>query len=163
MKYGTSFVKPSIRSGMRGHAPAAPIARARRLVFTTKQDQLRLQIGLVQRLGDFDHLHRALAAEHHDAGGPAGVEAEAGQFARAIHGQRLVEARIEDHARDLENVGRRKPQRARLVHRAPRSADHVLFLPLDPEVRRVVGDVGQDGHQRRSRPRPSSACLNARL
>ncbi len=55
-------------------------------------------IGRIQRLGDLHHLHRSLAAEHDDAGGPGGIETEARQFARAIHRRWLMKARIEDHA-----------------------------------------------------------------
>jgi len=44
----------------------------------------------------------------------------------------------------------------RLFHRLSRAADEVLFLQparerLNPEVRRVIGDVGKHRHQRRPR------------
>ncbi len=45
------------------------------------------------------------------------------------------------------------PQLMGLLYGALRAADEVLRLALDPEVRRIIGDVGQDGDQRNLRNR----------
>ena len=44
---------------------------------------------------------------------------------------------------------RRMAQRARLLHRFLGAANQILLLSFDPEMRRIIGQIGQDGYERR--------------
>lgn len=117
------------------------------------QDELHLR----QAAGDAQHLHGALAAEHHQAGGSARLQAQclqrlgAGCRIQRGHG---VEGRAQDHARDAVHIARRHALGQGLLHRALGAADDPLVLPrLDPEMRRRVGQVGQHRGAGRARPR----------
>ena len=55
------------------------------------------------------------------------------------------------------HLGFRVAQGERLFHGLVRPADEMLILPLHPEVRRVIRDIGEDGHQRRTGQRALQA------
>ena len=55
------------------------------------------------------------------------------------------------------HLGFRVAQGERLFHGLVRPADEMLILPLHPEVRRVIRDIGEDGHQRRAGQRALQA------
>jgi len=117
-------------------------------IFATDADELRVQF-----LRDLEHGVRTLAAKHHQANRLPRVEAELAPLGVAIELERLVKARIQNHARGAKNVSIVVPQLMGLLYGALRAADEVLRLALDPEVRRIIGDVGQDGDQRNLRNR----------
>ena len=64
-----------------------------------------------------------------------------------------VEVRPEDHARDAMHPILAVAQGARLGGRLGRAADEMLRLPrLDPEVRRIIREIGEHGHVGDARP-----------
>ncbi len=64
---------------------------------------------------------------------------------------------MKNHPRRPEDALLRVAQRARLLDGAVRAADQVLLLALDPEVRRIVGDVRKYGYEWASRKRARKA------
>jgi len=51
-------------------------------------------------------------------------------------------------------------QRARLLHCPGRAAYEILVLLLHPEVRRIIGEIGQDGHIRHVWQRRAQAVVH---
>jgi hypothetical protein len=62
--------------------------------------------------------------------------------------RRLVEAGVQDHAGHGQHAVARKVQGPRLLPRPLGTANQILILVLDPEVRRVVRDVRHDRDER---------------
>ncbi len=80
------------------------------------------------------------------------MEAQTYPFDLAINLGRDIERGVEYHSRGLEDSLRRNPDGPRLVRRALRTANHVLAFALDPEVRRMIRDIGEDRYERNSGP-----------
>src|SRR5437764_102646 len=82
------------------------------------------------------------------------IEAEFDASSRALpsrRGKNFVEAGVQNHAGDAVDLVFGVAHRARLLDRFRRTADQVLHLLLDPEVRRIIRDVGQNGDERHAR------------
>ena len=77
-----------------------------------------------------------------------GPQAQANLLRGAIQIRRGMKPRVQNHPRGSQNPVARYPQHLRLSDGAVRSADQVLLLAFDPEMRRVIGDIGQNGHER---------------
>src|ERR1017187_8482338 len=59
---------------------------------------------------------------------------------------------MKNHSGGPQHVVRRNPEFPGLACSHLRPADQVLLLRFDPEVRRVIGDIGQHGDKWRVRP-----------
>src|SRR3984893_14586179 len=70
-------------------------------------------------------------------------EPQALAFGEAIFDGRLVKSWMQNHPGGAEDAVARLTERACLGHGPIRTADEELRLPLDPEVRRVIGNVGE--------------------
>ena len=92
------------------------------------------------------------------------VDPDAGSanpFGRAIAGDGLIEAGTKNHAGGTEDAILRVAQGARLFHRFRSSANEVLILPwFHPEMRRIIGEVGQDRDVRRAGARRAQALAH---
>ena len=78
--------------------------------------------------------------------GRSGSRVELAQLRAAIDLDLRVEIRADDHPGGQVHALRAVAERARLRGRLGRAADEVLSLPrLDPEVRRIVREIGEQG------------------
>src|SRR5579862_2141486 len=126
----------------------APVSRTQFVgelgVLAADQDQLKLQVGAVEAFGDFAYVVRAVAAEKDEPGRQVRAQAQPLAPRGAIFVLGLVEARMKDHSRGAEDATIRVAHRLSLGDRSVRTADEVLLLPrFDPEMRRIVSEVGQ--------------------
>ena len=121
-----------------------------RLISSTQQDQLHA--GVVQRAGDLHYVHRSLAPEQHQTGGQIGPQSEPDTLGTAVEIQGGVKPGVQNHTRNLQQAGLGETEGERLLGRPIRTANDVLVLSLDPEVWRVIGNIGEDRDQRRARP-----------
>jgi len=118
------------------------------------KDELDSARRLVEFFGDVDHHLRAVASEENDGGGAVGLEAEARSFGYAIDGSFsvgpvFVKPGLEDHSRGLEDVVVGDADGQCLLTGAIGSGDDVFGLALDPEVGRVIGEIGDEGDEGR--------------
>ena len=84
--------------------------------------------------------------------GKFGIEPKSGSLGRAIRRYGLDRSfgrRIIPEVAKIWSV--RMSQRPRLLHRFLRSANQILILPFDPEMRRIIGEIRENCHQRRRR------------
>src|ERR1700730_614102 len=72
------------------------------------------------------------------------MEAEFFPLGRPVDRAGLIEARVEDHPGSLKNCAIFMPERAGLLDGMVGSTDNVLRPALDPEMLRIVREVGQD-------------------
>ena len=118
------------------------------------------QLAIGQQPRDLPHYGRSLPAEQHQPHRLGRVEAQPCARRRPLFRRKrsdLVKSRIQNHARNAMHLVFGMPHCTRLLHRLRRTADEMLHLVLDPEVRRVIRNVGEDGDKRHSRQRPRQA------
>ena len=140
-------------------AAAAPAQGIRQLlVASTDEDELKM-VGAfgIQALGDFEHGVGTLPAKQHQPRGQVGIKPAQFPLFAPVARRRLIKARVQDHARSLKNPAVADAKGARLRDGTVRPADEKLLLRLNPEMRRVIGDVGQDGNEGRGGPRLAQA------
>ena len=101
---------------------------------------------------DTHHFGRSFAAEQHQAREKVRPKPQPHPFGGAIDLERLVEFRVKDHPRGLQNAIDGHPELARLTRCPLRATDHILILAFDPEMRRVIGNVGYQRDERSARP-----------
>jgi len=119
-----------------------------RRVVSADQYQLRVR----EPPGNAAHRARAVAAEHHDAGGAIRIEIEPQHFGAPIDMDLTVEIRPNDHAGCRVDVLLLAAHGARLRKRARSAADQVLRLfGFDPKMRRKIGEIGHHGQIRNAR------------
>ena len=126
MKNGTSRVrKPSTCIRIRALHPARSFL-ATALVLAVKGDELHPAVGAIQRSCNFQHLRRSLAAKQESilSGDDPGSRMNRSAQRRAIQIERLIEFRVQDHARRLKHVVRWNAKLAGLMGGALRSADY---------------------------------------
>jgi len=72
------------------------------------------------------------------------VEAQTLLFSLAIDGKGLVKAWVNDHSAGLVNPFRGNPQHPCLLRRSLGAAYEELLLRFDPEVGRIVREIGEN-------------------
>ena len=118
------------------------------IVFPADQDQLQRQVCFRQRAGDFDHPFRTFAAKQDETRGKLGVETQPAPFLFTVVIHELVEARPQNHAAGEEDAILGVPQRIGLPGSFGVPQMKVLWLRLDPKMRRKIRQVRQDRHHR---------------
>src|ERR1700728_294549 len=133
------------------------------VILAAYENELYIEVRAIQSLGDFEHHVRTVAAEKHEAGGEIGPQPEANAAGGAILDGRIVKPRMQNHSGCAQDAVFGIPDRARLFHGAIRTADQILLLILDPEVRRIVRDVGENRYKRPSRKRLAEALADGAI
>ena len=114
----------------------------RKLRITPAQkDQLHRRGRFRQALHDVQHYRRSIAAEENQAGRKSGIEPQFDSRSGAVLRHGSVETRMHGHSRNAPQPLARNADIQGLVHREIRPAHDVLVLPLQPEMRRVIGKV----------------------
>ena len=98
--------------------------------------------GFVEFPGDVDHHLGAVASEEDDAGRAIGFQAELLSFRDAIDRRLFVELWFQDHSRCLEDMVGGVADGQGLLPGAFRPGDDVFRLALNPEMRRVIRQIG---------------------
>src|SRR5436305_9114654 len=98
-----------------------------------------------------------MPSEEDQSSRPAWMQSQPPAFSSAIHSWGIAKARVQYHSRSEKQTIARKPQGNSLCNRALGSADHVLRLAFHPEVRRMVGKVGNQRDELRFRHRLPNA------
>ena len=88
-----------------------------------------------------------MAAEKDKTGRKIGPQSQPLARGDAIFDRRVVKSRMQNHPRRAKNPSSECPQRTRLRDRAIRSANEILLLALDPEMRRIIGDVRENRYK----------------
>src|SRR5205807_3338654 len=105
--------------------------------------------GFTQAPIDLQHLlARSLTPEKHQSRRARSFQTQLNPLRSTIDGATATEARIQDHSRSLKDALVCMAQFARLFDCTPRAADQKLLLPFDPEMRGVICEICQNGHQR---------------
>lgn len=118
------------------------------LIFSADENELEIEIRAVEAVDDLLDYLGALSAEHDQAGGKIGRKFQSAAFSDAVHGDGFIEARMKNHAGYAEDAIRRVTEIKNLLDGAIGAADEILRLLFEPETRRVVGEVGENGDVR---------------
>jgi hypothetical protein len=82
-----------------------------------------------------------VSAKEHQSGGFFGIKPHSDTLGGAVALEGFVEPRMKDHSGYAPYAISWRAERSSLLHGEFRSADEVLVLRLEPEMRRVVGKI----------------------
>jgi len=117
------------------------------LVVSADHDQLDVGSAPVQVLGDVNHHSRPVAAEKDDAGWTIGIETVTFPLRSAIDYGFFVKARLQYHARSLEDSVIGVSHREGLLPGPLAAGDDELRLRFNPEARWEIRQVSQQSHK----------------
>jgi len=133
------------------HVRHAPLSFAQFLgedfVLPTQQNQLQLELRLIEMLRDVQHCPAAVASEKYQACRDIRPQSQALPLGRAIGRLRIIKPRVQNHSRGLKNLLGGITQLGSLLGSLLRAANDVLRLALEPEMRRIICNVRQDGEK----------------
>jgi len=129
--------------------PGGTLGESRRkfLISAAQQEQLDRQAGPRQALHNVQHHRRSVAAKQNQSRRHVRIQSMALALRGPVGMNRIVETGVNRHAGNAPDMVGRHAYPERLCHGAIGPANKVLILPFDPEVRRMVRDVGQNGNQ----------------
>ena len=160
MKNGISRVKSTTSIGML-FSHGAQLG-GHRGILSAHEDQPHACVLAIERLRDAHHIAEPSPLNITRPVGRSGLRPPRSRSAaRSI--SIGVKRGAQDHAGRPEDPALRQSDFTRLPDRPSRSANHPLIHPLDPEVRRIVRDIGEQRDVRRARPDAIERIPSGRL
>ena len=105
----------------------------------------------VTRFAISQHRAGSFAAEEHQSRRPIRIEPEFLPLGCPVDRRATIEIRPQNHPRSQKHALRRMTKRRGLFGCLACAANEILLLAFDPEMRRIIGQIGEDGHERSRR------------
>src|SRR5467141_3411499 len=120
---------------------------------STNQNKLHFEGRAVNVTQNLLHLRRAIPTKEDNPRGKMRIEAQLFSLFDAVQWFRLIEPRVQDHPRSLEDGLLGMSHSPGLFDGPFGPANEVLLLAFDPEMRGIIRQVREDGNERSPRKR----------
>ena len=115
------------------------------LILPADQDKLKIEAGAVQSIDNSCITQLPYPPNEIMAVGTSGSNPRRRRSNATSAGRRLVEARMKNHSRGVENTLQGMTESDGLIDGFFRTANEKLFLAFNPKMRRIIRDISQDG------------------